>query len=34
MVGHLRREDSTPEELVRWITGVAVERDLAEPIAQ
>jgi ABC-type sugar transport system ATPase subunit len=34
MVGNLRREDSTPEELVRWITGVAVEDDLAEPIAQ
>lgn len=34
MVGNLRREDSTPEELVRSITGVAVERDIAEPIEQ
>jgi simple sugar transport system ATP-binding protein len=33
MVGNLRREDTTPEDLVRWITGVAVERDPAEPIA-
>jgi simple sugar transport system ATP-binding protein len=34
MVGNLRREDSTPEELVRWITGVAVESDPIEPIPQ
>ncbi len=30
IVGDLRREESTPEELVRWITGVAVEGDPGE----
>jgi simple sugar transport system ATP-binding protein len=30
MVGNLRREDSTPEELVRWITGVAVDEQSSE----
>ncbi|HEU4976291.1 MAG TPA: ATP-binding cassette domain-containing protein [Baekduia sp.] len=29
MVATLRREESSPEELVRWITGVAVEDELA-----
>jgi simple sugar transport system ATP-binding protein len=34
MVGNLQRENTTPEDLVRWITGVAVEDASAEPVAQ
>jgi simple sugar transport system ATP-binding protein len=34
MVGNLRRETSTSEELVRWITGVAVEGDSSDAIME
>jgi simple sugar transport system ATP-binding protein len=34
MVGNLRREDSSPEDLVRWITGVAVDEQASELVGK